>query len=134
MLPKRVARRHVVQRGVLVGGIRHEAHATDQRATEALDDLAEIIFEEVKVRRQIETDRAKPRTQVRIVAIATLVVLAALPFLGTYTAAYATPLGQVLLTIWVVLFGLLLMWMRSISIGKPAPRLLVAPETKEDAL
>ena len=101
---------------------------------EALDDLAEIIFEEVKVRRQIETDRAKPRTQVRIVAIATLVVLAALPFLGTYTAAYATPLGQVLLTIWVVLFGLLLVWMRSISIGKPAPRLLVAPETKEDAL
>lgn len=101
---------------------------------EALDDLAEIIFEEVKVRRQIETDRAKPRTQVRIVAIATLVVLAALPFLGTYTAAYATPLGQVLLTIWVVLFGLLLAWMRSISIGKPAPRLLVAPETKEEAL
>ena len=100
---------------------------------EALDDLAEIIFEEVKVRRQIETDRAKPRTQVRIVAIATLVVLAALPFLGTYTAAYATPLGQVLLTIWVVLFGLLLVWMRSISIGKPAPRLLVAPEAKEDA-
>lgn len=101
---------------------------------EALDDLAEIIFEEVKVRRQIETDRAKPRTQVRIVAISTLVVLAALPFLGTYTAAYATPLGQVLLTIWVVLFGLLLAWMRSISIGKPAPRLLVAPETKEEAL
>jgi len=99
---------------------------------EALDDLAEIIFEEVKVRRQIETDRAKPRTQVRIVAIATLVVLAALPFLGTYTAAYATPIGQVFLAIWVVLFGLLLVWMRSISIGKSAPRLLVAPETKEE--
>jgi Flp pilus assembly protein TadB len=100
---------------------------------EALDDLAEIIFEEVKVRRQIETDRAKPRTQVRIVAIATLVVLGALPFLGTYTAAYATPVGQVFLAIWVALFGLLLVWMRSISIGKPAPRLLVAPEEKGTA-
>lgn len=97
---------------------------------EALDDLAGIIFEEVKVRRQIETDRAKPRTQVRIVAIATLVVLAALPFLGSYTAAYATPIGQVLLAIWIALFTLLLTWMRSISTGKPAPRLLVAPEEK----
>lgn len=100
---------------------------------EALDDLAEIIFEEVKVRRQIETDRAKPRTQVRIVAIATLVVLAALPFLGAYTASYATPAGQALLAMWVFLFGLLLMWMRSISAGKSAPRLLVAPESKEEA-
>ena len=100
---------------------------------EALDDLAEIIFEEVKVRRQIETDRAKPRTQVRMVAIATLVVLAFLPFAGAYTAAYSTFIGQILLAIWVALFGLLLMWMRSISTGKPAPRLLVAPTGKEHA-
>lgn len=95
---------------------------------EALDDLAEIIFEEVKVRRQIETDRAKPRTQVRIVAIATLVILALLPFLGSYTEAYNTPLGQILLALWIVAFAGLLLWMRTISAGKPAPRLLVTPE------
>ncbi|WP_417541373.1 type II secretion system F family protein [Microbacterium maritypicum] len=98
---------------------------------EALDDLAAIIFEEVKVRRQIETDRAKPRTQVRIVTIATLVILAVLPFLGSYTAAYATPFGQILLAVWMVIFAVLLVWMRSISTGKSAPRILVAPEAKE---
>jgi Flp pilus assembly protein TadB len=97
---------------------------------EALDDLAEIIFEEVKVRRQIETDRAKPRTQIRIVTIALIVELALLPFLGSFTAPYGTPIGQVCLAIWLGIFGALLMWMRSISIGKPAPRLLVAPEEK----
>lgn len=98
---------------------------------EALDDLAAIIFEEVKVRRQIETDRAKPRTQVRIVTIATLVILGVLPFLGSYTEAYATPFGQILLAVWMAIFAVLLIWMRSISAGKAAPRILVAPEAKE---
>lgn len=97
---------------------------------EALNDLGGVIQEEAKVRRQIETDRAKPRAQVRMVAIAVLVVLAALPFLGTYTEAYGTLVGQVLLTIWLVLFAVILLWMRSISMGKPTPRLLVAPDEK----
>lgn len=99
--------------------------------TKALDDLAEIIGEEVKVRRGIETDRAKPRTQIRIVTIATLVILAVLPFLGTYTAAYSTPLGQLLLGVWVVLFAVLLWWMRSIARAKGAPRLLAGPTESE---
>lgn len=97
----------------------------------ALDDLAEIISEEVKVRRGIETDRAKPRTQIRIVTMATLVILAALPFLGTYTAAYSTFIGQLLLAVWVVLFALLLWWMRNISLAKGAPRLLAGPDESE---
>lgn len=97
----------------------------------ALDDLAEIIGEEVKVRRGIETDRAKPRTQIRIVTTATLVILGVLPFLGTYTAAYSGFLGQLLLAVWVILFALLLWWMRNISIAKGAPRLLAGPDESE---
>jgi len=99
----------------------------------ALEDLAEIIFEEVRVRRSIETDRAKPRTQIRIVTIALLVILAGLPFFGSYTAAYASFLGQALLAFWLALFAGLLYWMRSISKGRSAPRLLVAPTITEGA-
>lgn len=99
--------------------------------TKALDDLAEIIGEEVKVRRGIETDRQKPRTQIRIVTMATLVILAILPFLGTYTAAYSTFIGQLLLGVWVILFAVLLWWMRNMSLTKGAPRLLAGPDESE---
>lgn len=94
----------------------------------ALEDLAEIMGDEVRTRRQIETDRAKPRTQIRIVSVALIAVLAVLPFLGTYTAAYDTPIGQMVLAFWLIMFAGLLWWMRKIATVKPAPRLLVAPE------
>lgn len=98
----------------------------------ALDDLATIIGEEVKVRRQIEADRAKPRTHIRVVVFATLGILLALPFLGTYTANYSTPFGQILLAVWLILFGVLLTWMRSIASQEPQPRLLVPPSRPQE--
>ena len=91
----------------------------------ALEDLAEIIFEEVRVRRQIETDRSKPRSNVRTITIVTLLVLALIPFTGEFMAPYRTPLGQILLTVWLLFYAVLLLWLKRITLGKPAPRILV---------
>lgn len=92
--------------------------------TAALDDLAQIIFEEVRVRRQVETDRAKPRQNMRIITLATLGLLACLPLLSTFMAPYRTPFGQMLLAAWLVLYALILLWLKRMTITKPSPRLL----------
>lgn len=92
--------------------------------TAALDDLAQIIFEEVRVRRQVETDRAKPRQNMRIITLATLGLLACLPLLSTFMAPYRTPFGQVLLAAWLVLYALILLWLKRMTVTKPSPRLL----------
>jgi tight adherence protein B len=93
----------------------------------ALDDLAQIVFDEVRVRRQIETDRAKPRTSVRIITIVTLALLAAIPFVGEFMKPYQTFVGQVALFVWLTLYVVLLGWLGRITVGKPTPRILASP-------
>ncbi len=96
----------------------------------ALDDLAEIILEEVKVRRQIETDRAKPRSSVRIITITTLALLAAIPFIGQFMLPYRTFFGQVALAVWLLLYVVLLIWLKRITVGRPTPRILDNPRDR----
>jgi tight adherence protein B len=93
----------------------------------ALDDLAQIVFDEVRVRRQIETDRAKPRTSVRIITIVTLALLAVIPFVGEFMKPYQTFIGQVALFVWLTLYVVLLGWLGRITVGKPTPRILENP-------
>lgn len=97
----------------------------------ALEDLAEIIFDEVKVRRQIETDRAKPRSSVRIITIVTLALLALIPFIGQFMAPYQTVFGQIALAVWLTIYVVLLIWLKRITIGKPTPRILENLRDKE---
>lgn len=52
---------------------------------------------DVRALRQVEADRAKPRTIARWVTIITIGVLAVLALTGTYIDPYQTPLGQLLL-------------------------------------
>ena len=62
-----------------------------------LDGLAESVAADVRARREIEADRAKPRATARWVTIITVGVLAVLALSGQYVAPYGSPLGQVLL-------------------------------------
>lgn len=91
-----------------------------------LEDLAKSVAEEVRGRRVIEADRAKPRTTARWVTIVTLVMLTALFFSGSYVAPYGTPLGQAVLVSLLAAFAGVLLWMKRMTVAKPMPRFLGA--------
>lgn len=91
----------------------------------ALDDLAQIVFDEVRHRREIEADREKPRTTARSVTLITLLAIGGLALSGTFLDAYQDVVGQLLLTLYVVLYVAALVWMRRMSVGVATPRILV---------
>jgi len=94
----------------------------------ALDDLAQDVFDDVKARRQIEADRAKPRQNVRLITYITLAVLAFLPLAGQFFTPYGTPFGQLLLAVWLGVYVAVLVWLKQLSQGRPTPRILTNPQ------
>ena len=64
-----------------------------------LESLAESVAADVRARRAIEADRAKPRATARWVTLITVGVLAVLALTGTYITPYGTPLGQMILVL-----------------------------------
>ncbi len=91
-----------------------------------LDGLAASVAEDVRIRRQIEADRAKPRSTARAVTFITLGVLALLALNRTYVEPYTSPLGQALLVVLLSAYVATLLWMRRMTSGKPTPRFLTA--------
>ncbi len=88
-----------------------------------LDDLAATVADEVRIRRAVEADRARPRTTARIVTGITLAVLGVLTVSG-YLAPYGSLLGQLLLATLLALFAGCLVWLRQATTGRPTPRFL----------
>lgn len=89
-----------------------------------LEALAESVSADVRARRQVEADRAKPRTTARWVTIITIGVLAVLAFTGTYVDPYKRPFGQLLLSVLLGAYAAVLIWMRRMAAGKPLPRFI----------
>jgi Flp pilus assembly protein TadB len=102
------------------------AHRRGPGLAAVLDDLAATVAEEVRIRRGIEADRAKPRTTARWVTILTLAVLGLLALNTTYVRPYGTPLGQVALTVFLGMYAGCLLWLRAMTRGTPTPRFLPA--------
>ncbi|MCF4123713.1 type II secretion system F family protein [Antribacter sp. KLBMP9083] len=99
--------------------------ATKSRGTglsTVLDALAETVAAEVRGRRQIEADRAKPRATARWVTIISASVLGVLAFTGNYIEPYQTPVGQVVLVTLVGAYVATLVWLKRIATGKPPTR------------
>jgi len=96
-----------------------------------LESLAESVAADVRARRQIEADRAKPRTTARWVTIITVVVLVALGLTGDYVAPYRSGLGQVVLAVLLAGYAAVLVWMRQMAAGKPLPRIIGDRASKE---
>jgi tight adherence protein B len=94
-----------------------------------LDDLAATVAEEVRIRRGIEADRAKPRTTARWVTILTLGVLGVLALDREYIAPYKTPVGQLALFVFLSLYAGCLLWLRRMTRGAATPRFLPADGT-----
>ncbi len=83
------------------------------------------MFEEVKHRREIESDQEKPRSTARNVTLITMVAIGALAISGTFLEGYRSLIGQLLLTIYIGGYVGCLIWLRRMSLGRPATRILV---------
>ncbi|HMM94009.1 type II secretion system F family protein [Phycicoccus sp.] len=95
-----------------------------------LEGVAESVAADVRARREVEADRAKPRATARWVTIITVTVLGLMALSGQYVAPYGTPLGQVLLVALLGLYVATLVWMRRMAVGRQLPR-FIAPTTQE---
>jgi hypothetical protein len=89
-----------------------------------LTSLAESVAADVRARREIEADRAKPRATARWVTLITITVLAVLALTGSYVAPYRTAFGQLLLAVLLGAYVATLVWMRRMAVAAPLPRFL----------
>jgi Flp pilus assembly protein TadB len=96
-----------------------------------LEGLAESVGADVRARRQVEADRAKPRATARWVTLISASVLVVLALSGTYVEPYRTPVGQVLLVLLLSAYVATLIWMRRMAAGKPLPRFLATRAVAE---
>jgi Flp pilus assembly protein TadB len=100
------------------------ARRRGQGLASVLTSLAESVADDVRARRAIEADRAKPRTTARWVTIITVSALAVLTLTGDYIAPYGTPVGQVVLATLLAAYVGLLIWLRRMAAGNELPRFL----------
>lgn len=99
-----------------------------------LEGLAESVAADVRARRQVEADRAKPRATARWVTLISVGVLVILAVSGTYVKPYQSPLGQVILVALLSMYVATLIWMKRMAIGRAMPRFLSpAPAAREGA-
>ena len=91
--------------------------------SDVLADIADSIAADVRGRRDVEADRAKPRTSARIITLIFITTIGGL-FFTPYTAPLRTPLGQIVLSVEIVLFVLALIWLRRMAVVPESPRFL----------
>ena len=93
-----------------------------------LEALAADVAELVRARRAIEADRAKPRSNVRVlIAITAVVLTLTLVFARDYLAPFTTPMGQVFLAGIVGVFAAGMWLLGRITRLPDAPRFLPDP-------
>jgi Flp pilus assembly protein TadB len=92
--------------------------------TSVLEGLAESVAADVRARRQVEADRAKPRSTARWVTVISASVLVVLALSGSYVRPFGSPIGQVILVVLLAAYVATLVWMRRMASGKPLPRFL----------
>jgi Flp pilus assembly protein TadB len=97
-----------------------------------LEGLAESVAADVRARRQVEADRAKPRSTARWVTLISAGALVVLAISGSYVEPYSSPLGQVLLVALLSAYVATLVWMRQMANGQPPPRFLDATPSGAD--
>lgn len=89
-----------------------------------LEGLAESVAADVRARRQVEADRAKPRATARWVTLISFGVLVILAISGSYVAPYKSPFGQVILISLLSAYVATLLWMKRMALGRNLPRFL----------
>lgn len=95
---------------------------------DVLTALAQDLDERSRMIREVESERAKPRSNMRFIIITAALMVAMMLFARTFLSSYNSVLGQVLLVGVAAIFAVALRWMRSLSDPPPNPRVLVDPE------
>jgi len=91
-------------------------------------NLASDVDDQVRMRRQIKAERAKPMSSIRGLVILTVVVwVLSAVFLREYMAPYSTPEGQAALAVIVAVFALGMFWLARLTRPVVGARFLVDP-------
>lgn len=98
-----------------------------------LRQLADGVARDVRARRDIEAARAESRQSIRLLLIIQVVLLAFIGLVPTFGAPYGTPVGQVVMALLLSGTALLLVWMRRLALGRPAPRFFGALHSQRGA-
>ena len=97
---------------LVVTALRLASTAGSRRVRSVLDDLAVAAHQEASMHRRVDVARQRPRTTMRLVAVIVGVFIAGmLMFARTYLAPYGTALGQVVLAMVGLYWGLGFWWM-----------------------
>lgn len=95
---------------------------------DVLTALASDLDYEVRMLREVEAERAKPRGNMKTILIVTgLAVGGMLLLMRPFLSVYSSVIGQVLLLVVVGVFALALRWMRQLSRPPAVERILVDP-------
>lgn len=89
-----------------------------------LEGLASTVADDVRIRRAIEADRAKPRTTARWVTMITVAVLALFSLNSSYIAPYGSGIGQLVLVLLLAGYVGALLWLRQMAAGTKLPRFI----------
>jgi len=83
-----------------------------------LTGLSESVADDVRVRRQLEADRAKPRSSARTTTLISVGALAVFSLSGQFLAPYGAPLGQALLALYLAAYVGCTVWLKRLA-GEP---------------
>jgi hypothetical protein len=91
-----------------------------------LRQLADSVARDVRARRDIEAERAEARQSLRTLLLIQAGVLGLLALVPGFAAPYRDPAGQMVMALLLTATVALLVWMRRLALGRPAPRFLTA--------
>lgn len=112
---------------VIDAAVCHLILAANERGSglaSSLDGIADSVDDQIKALQQVETERSAPRRESILLVIMTTVVLFGVPFASTFSAPYATPLGQMLFLFFAILLGVITLRMQVLLRPEKHPRLL----------
>lgn len=93
---------------------------------------AEAQSEQVRTRRQVEADRAKPRTTVRcLIAIVAVMLAGLFTFAGHYLTPFSTLTGQFVLAVLTAIGAGAVAWMHRLTAPPTAERVLISTRREE---
>jgi len=97
-------------------------HQQSTGVAQVLRQLADGVARDVRARREIEAARAESRQSIRMLLIIQVGLLVLIALNPAFAAAYRAPAGQVVMAVLLGGTGVLLVWMRQLSLGRRAPR------------